>query len=74
MKPYETWTDIEKINETIKALCAIASDLDFVLNEKHYADFVIAFEALETNKYIMTLNFPTDDTVRCIAIKKVKRS
>ncbi|AMW62452.1 hypothetical protein AARONPHADGERS_252 [Bacillus phage AaronPhadgers] len=73
MKPYAEWTDKEKINETIRVLCALNSGLDCTMNEEFYSDFVIAFDALDTNKYIMSLNFPDDDTVRVIMIEKRER-
>jgi len=71
-KPYSQWTDKETINETIRVLSELNNGFDCTMNEEFYADFVIAFEGLETDKYILTLNFPDDDTVRVIMVERKK--
>ncbi|ADH03304.1 gp158 [Bacillus phage W.Ph.] len=70
MKPYETWTDTEKINETIRLLCVISSNTDCITNVDFFSDFVLAFDMLATNKRIITINFPTEDTIKFIAVVK----
>ncbi len=70
MKPYETWTDTEKINETIRLLFLIANNTECIVNVDFFSDFVVAFDMLETNKRIITINFPTEETVKFIAVVK----